>query len=144
MRAGAALLTLLVLGGGCGTTRIYTNDPKARIFVDGEAVGIGKGKIRRRGFSHTAHIVVKAPDGRKATEQVEREFTLLTFAAGMFTYFVGWATLWEYPESVEVMLPEATIDSRPKSSWDEVTSPWMQPLTIAPASQPAAMTPSAQ
>jgi hypothetical protein len=108
---------LAVLVAACGTTHIHTDDPRARIYVDGVLAGTGDADVTRRGKPATTDIVVVAPDGRRAHMAVSRSFTATTLAAGLITYFVGWLAVWELPESIHVPLPAGF-------GWDDTASPW--------------------
>jgi hypothetical protein len=128
MKAACLILAaaLLVATAGCGTARIYTNDPDARIYVDGRMVGKGQGEIRRRGMPGSSTIVVKTADGRRTTKQIRRRFTGTTFVIGLFTYATGFLFAWEYPdEFVAVEQPAASAPAT--SDWGAGADDWNQP-----------------
>lgn len=132
------VLVPLALGAsvlaGCAHTRIETNDPQARIYVDGELLGRGSAEVDDpMGFPGQMVVEVRTAS-HKVERVVEREFTLTTFVVGLFTYCTGWLWAWEYPDTVVVMLPEAQRSSGDAagergSSWDEPprTSTWDAP-----------------
>ncbi len=122
----AMLAAALALASGCGTTQVITNEPRARIFVDGEMVGRGRGEVSQRGVPHTAEVVVKAPDGRSARARMKRSFTGWTFVIGLFTYATGFIWAWEYPDLVDVPLEDRAV-----RGWD--ASPADDPWLAAPA-----------
>ncbi len=120
----ALAIALLLALGGCTTLRVYTDDPRAQIFVDGRLRGRGEVMIRRTGPPHSAQVLVKAEDGRLATANMRRQFTLLTVVFGLPTYGICLAMCWEYPgASLFVPLPGRA----PTSGWDAADSPWLRP-----------------
>lgn len=132
-----ALLTLVVGASalaGCAHTHIETNDPHARIYVDGELVGRGSADFDdHMGLPGEMVIEVKTPS-QKVERVVEREFTVTTFVVGLLTYCTGWLWAWEYPDTVVVMLPEVSgstgeAGEERGSSWDAAprTSAWDAP-----------------
>jgi hypothetical protein len=90
---------------GCGTTRIVTSDPTARIFVDGQLLGRGLGELTRRGAPGTTTVTAKTDDGRQEQTTIKRRFTEWTFLGGLFTYGICFVFCWEYPDTVLVSLP---------------------------------------
>ncbi len=93
-----------VLGlSACGTTSIVTNDPQARIFLNGEHLGQGQATLTKRGIWGGGELLVKTPDGRRKTQAVSRSFGVVTFLLGFITYGVCWAVCWEYPDVVFVI-----------------------------------------
>ncbi len=113
MRATVLLVLLLAAAlAACGTTRIRTSDPAARVYVDGELVGVGGASIRQRGLPHTATIAVVAPSGARATRTVSRSFTATTAASFLLLSWVGLVAMWELPSEIDVPLPAG-------SSWDD-------------------------
>jgi hypothetical protein len=137
VRPAGLLLALALAGGGCGSTRIITNDPRARIFADGEMIGQGQGEITLRGPPGGTSVVVATEDGRRQSTQVRRKFTASTAVLGLFTYGVCLLACWEYPSVV--YLPIEGVNPYPAygaSSWDPggpgpasgpAADPWMQP-----------------
>ncbi len=105
-------LVLALAASACGTTRVVTNVPNARIYVDG--VEVASNELRMRGAPGTTTIEVVAPDGRRMLKQVRRSFTGFTFMAGLFTYGVGFFAAWELPGAVMFYFDE----SQPVASWD--------------------------
>ncbi len=112
---GFLLLGGVALLGSCSHTLISTNDHRAKIFVDGQYIGTGSGKIKRVGFPKTSNILVKSTRGKKQ-QKIEREFTLRTMLAGAFSYFTGFLWAWEFPEHVMIMLPTGAAGC---SVWDK-------------------------
>ncbi len=90
---------------GCGTTSILTNEKNATIYVNGQEMGKGNTKVRRRGGPGAVSVTVKAEDGRQATKLTRREFSGL-----------GWA----YPSQIQVSLPPPPE----KSGWGKGEDPW--------------------
>lgn len=134
MRAGTSIVVAVGCAlalASCGTTRIMTNDPTARIYVNGAFVGQGQAEIDRRGPPRTAEVSVQAPDGRSESITIKRRFTSSTFMYGLVTYMVGWMSLWEYPETVQVALPVPAQQQQqqPGASWDQAGGgdAWMSP-----------------
>lgn len=109
---------------GCGTTRIYTNDPNARIYVDGEMVGKGSASVRKRGGPGSSRIVVTAANGRRYTQQMRRKFTYKTLLIGLVTSYVGLLAAWEYPDSIYI--PVADGGARASTRWDGADDAWLQ------------------
>lgn len=130
LACSAALLT------ACGTTRIYTNDPNARIYVDGEMVGKGSASVRKRGGPGSSQIIVKTADGRRYSRQMRRKFTYTTLLIGLVTSYVGLIAAWEYPDSVYIAVSDDV--ARSSASWDGAGDVWLQapprwePKTTAP------------
>lgn len=129
-RISGLLLTVL-LGpalGGCAHTRITTDDPNARVYVDGVALGRGSGEVSQTGLPGSAQVLVKAIDGRTARAEMRRQFGAGTFFLGFITYGVCWFACWSYPDSFHVPLAPATPGA---SSWGDATGataddPWMR------------------
>jgi hypothetical protein len=96
---------LLTLTAACGTTHVVANDPAARVWVDGEMVGKGRGRVNQRGLPGSAVVLVKSEDGRRQQASMSRSFTITTFLLGFITYGVCWLACWEYPGSLLVELP---------------------------------------
>lgn len=138
-RAGIAMIVAALLVMGCGTTQIITNDPDARIYVNGNMVGKGRAEVRKRGAPGSASILVKAGDGRRAETRMKRRFTLTTFIMGLYTYSIGLFTAWEYPDSVYVPLAEPAAART--NSWESGDDVWLAPppgwQERAPAKTPA-------
>lgn len=105
MRRTIAVVLVTALLAGCGTTQVVTSEPSARVYVDGEMVGRGVGQMRTRGLPISAHVLVRAEDGRREQVTVKRSFTVVSFLLGFITYGVCWLACWEYPSTVSVMLP---------------------------------------
>ncbi len=114
----------VALLAACGTTRIYTNDPNARIYVDGEMVGKGSASVRKRGGPGSSQIIIKTADGRRFTKQMRRKFTYKTLLIGLVTSYIGFVAAWEYPDSVYVAVTEDV--GRPSRSWDGAGDAWLQ------------------
>ena len=125
--ASAWVVIICFATAGCSHTRIMTNDPAAKIYVNGAFVGTGHGKLKQMGLPKTATIEVKS-NGRVHRRSVERNFTILTLVVGFFTVYTGWIWAWEYPDSVWVNLPE----NKPPKNWKNnpntpAKSPWDEP-----------------
>jgi hypothetical protein len=148
----AALAT--VLATGCATSRIVTNDPAARVYVDGRLLRPGQ-RFVATGPPHTANVLVLAKDGRRAYTRVSREFGFGTLFRGLYTMGACWLVCWRYPHEVTVLLPPPS----PVSSWDAapLADPWALPPPgwresgtraatppPAPAADPWATPPSAR
>jgi len=118
-----AVLLLAAAVAGCGTTQITTSDPGARIFVDGEYVGRGRGEVTRRGPPGRATVLVRTDGGERAQATMRRSFGVTTFLLGLVSYLVCWVACWEYPESLYVSLPQ----HHPGPSWGGGVDPWLQP-----------------
>ncbi|HEX2659774.1 MAG TPA: hypothetical protein VHU40_15925, partial [Polyangia bacterium] len=70
---------VIVLGAlGCGTTQVFTEDPTARIWANGQLVGRGHAEIQRTGLPESTAIRVESDDGRNQTTTVKRGVTALT------------------------------------------------------------------
>ena len=124
--AAAASLAL----SGCATTRIYTDDPEARVYANGKEIGRGHGELRQWGPPHTAEVWARAPDGRRGRLHVKRHFGFGALALGVVTYGVCWFACWQYPETVYLRLDEPPARTVPVASWDVVPAvedPWMAP-----------------
>jgi hypothetical protein len=139
LRRSICALLLLALGSGCGSTQILTDDPRARIYADGQMIGRGKGELTRRGFPGSATVVVTSEDGRRETSQVKREFTAATFVFGLVTYGICLVACWEYPSVVFVPIaPQAPYaggygppgqmpGAQPAAGYPPAVDPWLQP-----------------
>jgi hypothetical protein len=137
LRRGVCALLLLALAGGCGSTQVLTDDPRARIYADGRMIGKGTGELTRRGFPGSTTVVVATEDGRRETTQVKREFTAATLVFGLLTYGICLVTCWEYPSLV--LIPVAPRGGQasayappgqagpPADGWGATGDPWLQP-----------------
>jgi hypothetical protein len=103
-RLAVAALAALALLGACGTTRITTGRPDARIYVDGRLVGRGEAEIRQRGLPGHATIDVRTPDGVRVQRQISRSFTLTTLGSLLYMSYFGPLFMWEYPDDVAIEL----------------------------------------
>ncbi len=140
MRPGPLLVAAGLLLSGCGTVRVVTNDPEARIHVDGVAEGKGEARVNRWGAPRSVEVLVKAPDGRTARAEMSRSFRWSTFFLGFITYGVCWIACWGFPEELSVPLPAAPAS--PGSTWEPAPAardPWSQP---PPGWQPAPAVPT--
>jgi hypothetical protein len=118
---------LLVVSAGCGTTLVVPSDPSARVWVDGEMVGRGQGKVNQRGLPGSATVLVKTEDGRRQQASMSRSFTITTFLLGFITYGVCWLACWEYPGSLLVELPGGPApDGYPARAGTPGADPWLQ------------------
>lgn len=104
-QAVVALGLVGLLGIGCGTTTVITNDPMARIYVDGRMLGRGRGEMNQRGLPGSTQVTVKSDSGQQESQMIERRFTLVTFLTGLISYGVCLIACWEYPSTVYVALP---------------------------------------
>lgn len=140
----ALVATLGVATGACGTTHISTNDPSAKIYVDGVMVGTGSAEITQSGTGETAEVVVKAADGRSASRIIDREISAGGWVLCLMTYGIGCLVYQSYPDTVMVMLPD---QSQSGGSWDggdawsKPPPGWTPPVTeTAPATETAPTT----
>jgi hypothetical protein len=132
MRRVVALL--MILTAACGTTHVVANDPGARVWVDGEMVGRGQGRVNQRGLPGSATVLVKSEDGRRQQASMSRSFTITTFLLGFITYGVCWLACWEYPGSLLVELPGGAVPPGGPAPGGYATAPgsggadpWLQP-----------------
>jgi hypothetical protein len=138
-----ALLVLMAVAAGCGTTKIYTNDPGARVLADGRSLGKGQGELTRRGLPGSTKVVARTDDGREGEVQLKREFTAMTLVMGLFTYGVCLIACWEYPDTVMIPVPMPPGYAPPNmpgyappgGAPPPAVDPW---LTPPPGWQPAA------
>jgi len=122
VRPGLLLAAGLVLSG-CGTVRVSTDDPEARIHVDGALEGRGEAKVNRWGPPRSVEVVVKAPDGRTARAEMKRSFRWETFFLGWITWGICWIACWGFPEELTVPL-----EAKPRPGWEPAArDPWMEP-----------------
>lgn len=124
-RLWLACSLVMMMGAGCGHTRIVATEAHARIYVNGQLVGRGEAEMARTGFPQRSEIEARGASGR-AHRSVRRQFTLTTFVAGMFTYFTGWLWAWQYPEEITLVLP---VPATKAGGWDESASAWDQAPT---------------
>jgi hypothetical protein len=97
---------VIVLGAlGCGTTQVFTEDPTARIWANGQLVGRGHAEIQRTGLPETTALRVESDDGRDQTTTVKRGVTALTVVGALLTYGTCLIVCWQYPETVWAALP---------------------------------------
>ncbi|HET6611894.1 MAG TPA: hypothetical protein VFG83_07905 [Kofleriaceae bacterium] len=146
---GVAVVAIVALVGCGGTTQIVTNDPSARIYVDGAMVGTGTAEITKSGTPQSAEITVKTADGRKATRLIDREVSAGGWVLCLMTYGIGCAVFQSYPDTVTVLLPEkaATNSWDGGDVWTKPPPGWTGPAgaSTAPAGSataPAAATPA--
>lgn len=125
MRRAVCLLlaTILLAGTGCGTVVVTSTDPTARLYAGGRMLGRGTGELRRRGTPESTTITAISEDGRRAQTIARREFTGVTFLAGLFTYGICLIACWEYPSVVLVDLPPAAAPHQSEYGSD----PWLIP-----------------
>lgn len=118
-----AVAAVALLGSGCVTSRIYTNEPDARVYVDGRRVTPGQ-RFWSLGPPHRAEVRVVAADGREARARIRRQFGLGTALFGLYSLGACWALCWTYPDEVTILLP-----ARAASGWDETpgVDPWVRP-----------------
>jgi preprotein translocase subunit SecD len=132
-------LALALTASACGTTTIVASQRDARIYVDGEYVGRGEAEIRKRGGPHSVSVEARTEDGRKGRVDIKRHFTTSTMLFGLVTYGVGLFTMWEYPDSVVVMVDGEAAAK--KDGWGDSGDAWSQPppgwTPTTPAPQPA-------
>jgi hypothetical protein len=122
------MLLLALILAGCGTTQVISNDPQARIIVDGVPKGQGIATVTKVGFPGSSQFIAETNDGRKTRQTISRSFAWTTALFGLFTYGICLIACWEYPETVFLYLPP------PPSAQGEVTSdgtadPWLLPPT---------------
>jgi hypothetical protein len=130
LRPGHLLLAAGLALSGCGTVRVATNDPEARIHVDGVVEGRGEAKVNRWGIPRSVEVVVKAPDGRTARAEMKRSFRWSTFFLGWITYGICWIACWGFPE--ELIVPLEARPAKATSGWEPAAGepardPWMEP-----------------
>jgi hypothetical protein len=121
----SVLLVPLLAIAGCGTTSIVTTDPRARIMVDGQQVGRGRGEITQTGLPVSSTVFVVTDDGRRQSLVVDRHFTGTTFVLGLFTYGICLVACWQYPDTVFVPLPAGVPMAYGQSPIPY--DPWLQP-----------------
>jgi hypothetical protein len=125
------LASLLIFTAACGTTQVVVNDPTARVWVDGEMVGKGQGRVNQRGLPGSAAVLVKTEDGRRQQASMSRSFTVTTFLLGFITYGICWVACWEYPGSLLVELPTPPGGPAPggyaTAPGSAPADPWLQP-----------------
>ncbi|HXU81930.1 MAG TPA: hypothetical protein VN914_11075 [Polyangia bacterium] len=130
MRRAIALVVVAAMLSACGTTLVTTNDPGARIYVDGQMVGKGAGSVRMRGLPGSAQVLVTTDDGRRQQQSISRSFGIVTFLLGFITYGVCWLACWEYPGAVMVNVPApggGYAAGGPANPGAPPADPWLQP-----------------
>jgi hypothetical protein len=145
--AAGLLLGVAVLGaGGCGTTQVFTDDPTARIWANGQLVGRGHAQLQRTGLPETTAIRVETEDGRNETTTVKRSVTPLTVLGAFFTYGTCLIFCWQYPETVWASLSSGSRATGPSYS-TRARDPWLDPdpgwATTARAPAPSEPPPTA-
>lgn len=124
---GLALLVSVLGSVGCGTSRVITNDPAARIFANGQLIGRGQGEITQRGASESTSILVRSDDGREQTTVVKRQVTGFTLLAALFTYGTCLLFCWEYPDTILALLPARSAAAVPSEPGTPASDPWVDP-----------------
>jgi hypothetical protein len=122
-----SLLASVLGSAGCGTSRVITNDPTARIFANGQLIGRGQGEITQRGASESTSILVRSDDGREQTTVVKRQVTGFTLLAALFTYGTCLLFCWEYPDTILALLPARAPADRPSETGTPAPDPWLDP-----------------
>lgn len=119
-------LVLATLGSGaCGTSQVFTDEPTARIWANGQLIGRGHGEIQQRGTPETISILVRAEDGREQVTSVKRRITGVTVLGALLTYGTCLIFCWEYPDSIWAPLPERAGTS----AWRGTADAWLTPPT---------------
>lgn len=116
----------LLLSVGCGTSRVITNDSTARIFANGQLIGLGQAEITQRGTSETTSILVRAGDGREQVTVVKREVTGFTLLGALFTYGTCLIFCWEYPDTIVALLPDRAGNGS-GAAGTPARDPWLDP-----------------
>ncbi len=120
----ALLLAGLLVGPLAGCTTYITTHPTARIYVDGELVGIGQADIGRVGPPREAVVRVEH-EGAMVERTIERDFEVTTVFFGLISAYTGLFWGWSFPEHVHIELPLTQ------------ENPWLRPRS-KPATAPAA------
>jgi hypothetical protein len=123
----SSLLVSVLASAGCGTSRVITNDPTARIFANGQLIGRGQGEITQRGTSESTSILVRSDDGREQVTIVKREVTGFTLLGALFTYGTCLIFCWEYPDTIMALLPARAPAAAPSEPGAPVDDPWLNP-----------------
>jgi len=118
-----SLLAALAALSGC-TTTILAQQPGARIYVDGELMGVNEASISRVGMPHTFEIRVDYGETQVVTT-VEREFTGTTILLGLVSLYTGLLWGWTLPEEIELAGPPETGNPWQRNAPTE--NPWLRP-----------------
>jgi hypothetical protein len=136
-----AVAIAALLGSGCVTSRVFTNEPDARVYVDGRRLAPGQ-RFWAIGPPHRAEVRVVAPDGREARARMRRQFGFGTALLGFYSLGTCWALCWTYPDELTVLLPPPaapTWDAAPGADpWTRPPPAWSPPAAPAPPLAPAA------
>ena len=112
------LIAALLLATSCGHSRIFTDDPNARIYVNGKYLGKGEAEISTTGTPRSARILIKSTNGERTRKTVSRKFTATTFFLGVFSYMTGFYWAWQYPDTIYVRSAVRRGSNTGASSWD--------------------------
>ncbi len=118
------LVSLLFISTGCHRMMtIKTNQPDSDIYVNGDHIGQGTATIKRMGFPETTVIKVEH-GGQVETYTISRTMTLSTIGLGVISMYTGFLWAWEYPESLDIDLPEQPVEKNVVSESESWTNPW--------------------
>mgnify|MGYP001259588132 CR=1 FL=1 len=139
MRATVVWLLPLLLVASCGHSQLRATQPDVKLYVDGDLVGKGTGEIKRMGFPKSVVVEARRGSAVLARQEISRRFTFSTAILGFVTLYTGFFWAWQYPDVVEIFVPEsAGTPGEAVSPWDRgpSLSPWDQPYggRYAPAS----------
>ncbi len=137
MRAVALWLVPLLLVASCGHSQLRATQPDVRLYVDGDLVGKGTAEIKRMGFPKSVVVEARRGSAVVARQEISRRFTFSTAILGLVTLYTGFFWAWQYPDVVEIFVPESVAPGGSVSPWDRgpSVSPWDQPYgQFAPSS----------
>ena len=137
MRAVALWLVPLLLVASCGHSQLRATQPDVKLYVDGDLVGKGTAEVKRMGFPKSVVVEARRGSAVVARQEISRRFTFSTAILGFVTLYTGFFWAWQYPDVVEIFVPETTVPRDALSPWERgpSLSPWDQPYgQYAPSS----------
>ena len=106
-----------ILLSSCGTTTIISSAPQDDIYINQVFKGTGTAKIVRMGPPSKSHIEERKMGRTVGEITAKRNFDVITFLLGCYTYGTGFILCWRYPQTI-------TIPCVVRPAWDDAGKAW--------------------